>query len=212
MNHVTKGGGTNEHETETGNAQYGGAAVAVKKPNMQRSPRRERGHAVAEKHQEVPGSHIPDKKGAVSSLYIINVKEWPTQSPKAREATVHLQNTFLRVAAGVAPRLRAGDLQEYISKVENPFSKTCQQGWSTNRSSSTGRSTKRTKPDVRHAGANTIIECHRATELARCSQSNATSDKSTWRETSCRSLTHELAVLQKHDRKDRGTRSTGHAG
>ena len=85
---------------------------------------------MAEKHHLRPGCHIPDKKGAVSSLYIINVKEWPTQSPKAREATAHLQNTFLRVAASMVevPTRIASELQEDISKVENLFNKACQQG------------------------------------------------------------------------------------
>ena len=57
MNHETKGRGTKELETTTWSVQYGGVAVAVKKPQQICEVKNEREHAVAEKHQEMPDSH-----------------------------------------------------------------------------------------------------------------------------------------------------------
>ena len=57
MNHETKGRGTKELETTPWSVQYGGVAVAVKKPQQICEVQNEREHAVAEKHQEMPDSH-----------------------------------------------------------------------------------------------------------------------------------------------------------
>ena len=106
-------GCTKEHETETRTARHRGLAGAARRPqNICLCPGR-------------GWETRRDARWFASSLYIINVRGWTKHYPRAREAKAQMQEAILRVAAsmGEVPILVAGDVQEYISKVENLFNR-----------------------------------------------------------------------------------------